>query len=267
MTSDAKIGLLLGLIFIFIIAFIINGLPKFSEGTTNNELTTSMVSLHNEPPGIGAKERKVSREVINQGTRFEMILPKRAPVVKETIEIKQPVAPVLRKPVIAEESRAGMPESVKPNLPKFYVVCEGNTLSAIAKKFYGSQDGNKIVNITRIFKANPKLKSPDEICVGQKLVVPSLTASSPGKNKIGSISSGTIFEKIESIGKRHLSVRSRKARQKRHYIVREGDSLWRISAEQLGDGSRYGEIAKLNADIIDDEDSLNVGMHLKLPAR
>ena len=28
MTSDAKIGLLLGLIFIFVIAFVINGLPS-----------------------------------------------------------------------------------------------------------------------------------------------------------------------------------------------------------------------------------------------
>ncbi|MHC4666559.1 MAG: hypothetical protein ACYS9T_11500 [Planctomycetota bacterium] len=31
MTSDAKIGLLLGLVFIFTVAFIINGLPRFSS--------------------------------------------------------------------------------------------------------------------------------------------------------------------------------------------------------------------------------------------
>ena len=39
MTSDAKIGLLLGLVFIFLIAFIINGLPSFNNNKDNNELT------------------------------------------------------------------------------------------------------------------------------------------------------------------------------------------------------------------------------------
>lgn len=53
MTSDAKIGLLLGLVFIFIIAFIINGLPSFKSETDNNELTTTMVSL-NKQLGIGS---------------------------------------------------------------------------------------------------------------------------------------------------------------------------------------------------------------------
>ena len=40
MTSDAKVGLLLGLFFIFVIAFIINGLPRFRGETNTNELTT-----------------------------------------------------------------------------------------------------------------------------------------------------------------------------------------------------------------------------------
>ena len=53
MTSDAKIGLLLGLVFIFIIAFIINGLPSFKSEVDNNELTTTMVSL-NKQLGIGS---------------------------------------------------------------------------------------------------------------------------------------------------------------------------------------------------------------------
>lgn len=37
MTSDAKIGLLLGLVFIFVIAFIINGLP----GSARNKTATN----------------------------------------------------------------------------------------------------------------------------------------------------------------------------------------------------------------------------------
>ena len=42
MTSDAKIGLLLGLVFIFVIAFIINGLPNF--GNRSQAEATPMIN-------------------------------------------------------------------------------------------------------------------------------------------------------------------------------------------------------------------------------
>ncbi|MEE9370895.1 MAG: hypothetical protein V3W45_05425, partial [Sedimentisphaerales bacterium] len=64
MTSDAKIGLLLGLVFIFIIAFIINGLPRFHSDTNNSELTTTFVSQQDESPGIADRERKAQEVFI-----------------------------------------------------------------------------------------------------------------------------------------------------------------------------------------------------------
>ena len=84
MTSDAKIGLLLGLVFIFLIAFVINGLPNFREDKNNNQLTAAMVDSQNNPPGIGSKERKVSREVIRQDIRFAAPLPKSTSIIRET---------------------------------------------------------------------------------------------------------------------------------------------------------------------------------------
>ena len=53
MTSDAKVGLLLGLIFIFIIAFVLNGMPRFRKAANNSELTTNMVNSQNDKLGIG----------------------------------------------------------------------------------------------------------------------------------------------------------------------------------------------------------------------
>lgn len=166
MSSDVKIGLLLGLAFIFIIAFVINGLPSSHPDRNNNELTTNMVDSQNSPPAIAARERKLTGRVQlqprrNEDIRFERALPKSASVVK-----------VARPKVLSAVERQDVRkvEPVKPALPRFY-------------------------------------------------------------------------------------------------IVGEGDSLWRIAAEQLGDGNRYGEIARLNADILDDEDSLSIGMRLKLPVR
>jgi len=259
MTSDAKIGLLLGLVFIFIIAFLINGLPNFSKGADNNELTGTMVDLQNNPPGIGSREREVinlresvekhaprvaSRPTSESDIRFKTELPKSPSVVKET-----------KKAVEIKPS--------KPTLPKIYVVSEGDSLAVIAEKLYGSEDGKRTINVTRIFDANRKLlASADEIYPGQRLIIPPLSASAAGKNTIG-----TIFEKVKSIGQRHLSTAGRGAEQSRWYVVQEGDSLWRIAAEQLGEGSRYIEIAELNAGILDDEDSLVVGTRLRIPAR
>ena len=42
MTLDAKVGLLLGLVFIFIIALVINGLPRFRSAVTDAKATPAM---------------------------------------------------------------------------------------------------------------------------------------------------------------------------------------------------------------------------------
>jgi hypothetical protein len=55
-----------------------------------------------------------------------------------------------------------------PVPPKIYEVVAGDTLSKIAKKFYG--DANQY---QKIFEANKdQLKDPDKIKVGQKLKIP-----------------------------------------------------------------------------------------------
>ena len=50
------------------------------------------------------------------------------------------------------------------------------------------------------------------------------------------------------------------------YIVKEGDSLWKIAESQLGNGTRYKEILKLNPKI-SENDNLIVGAKLNLPAK
>jgi nucleoid-associated protein YgaU len=289
MTSDAKIGLLLGLAFIFVIAFIINGLPRLRSDTNNNELTNGMLDYPNNPPGLAAKERRAHREIVRQiepvkkqssnevGTpqesvqdiRFTMPLPRDTSIMEEAKKtVKIGPTAMSPSPSVIERSEVKRTEFIKPAVPKTYVVREGDNLAVIAKKFYGPQEGNRIANITRIFQANRKLlKSPDEIYVGQKLTIPPLSVSKADKSKETNVFSNTGFTQVESIGKRHLSTESQKVKQAGWYVVREGDSLWRIAAQQLGDGSRYIQIAKLNADILEDEDYLTVGMRLKVPAR
>jgi len=51
------------------------------------------------------------------------------------------------------------------------------------------------------------------------------------------------------------------------YVVRRGDSLWKIAEERLGDGNRYRDIVALNRDALHGEPSfIDAGLVLQLPA-
>jgi len=53
----------------------------------------------------------------------------------------------------------------------------------------------------------------------------------------------------------------------RMYVVRAGDTLWRIAQETLGDGGRWREILQLNPTAIPAPDRLETGARLRLPGR
>ena len=320
MTSDAKIGLLLGLVFIFVIAFVINGLPSFRKATNNSELTTNMVSAQHESWGIGTKEREVQdgfdwagnlidepveeeipsppEQEEKEDVRFEMPIPEDIAIVEETsIEItpelvEQTLAPsddpVVQQPALAEPIESESVETIVVELPpaekkpepskpapargvpsEVYVICDGDTLASIAKKFYGADEGNRIANVMRIFEANRNsLESMHKIAVGQKIIVPTLKTSNTDPSKTESTFANSLFEKANQIGRRLLSGDGEpKAKQSRQYVVQDGDTLWRVAARQLGDPSRYKEILRLNANVLPDEDDLTVGLHLILPAQ
>lgn len=327
MTSDAKIGLLLGLVFIFVIAFLINGLPGLHHKDDTNKLTTNMVGLQSNPAGLGANERKVQLTLEqptasppgyeaqaepaagSTDTRFTMELPQASPAAVDSAQAHPAVTdavvalpPADSVPVVPAQSPPVVKsDAVKPAAPKFYVVEESDTLSSIAKKVYGDDEGNKLANINAIFEANRiTLASADELQVGQKLVIPTLApaaAAAPVSTPV-SVLTEKVFSKVDEIGKRHLPAgpvkpstsaspaktsppaspakssspasiakSSTPAKQGNIYIVKEGDSLWRIAADQLGDGNRYREIVKLNSDVLASEDDIQVDMKLKLPAR
>jgi len=298
MTSDAKIGLLLGLVFIFVIAFLINGLPGLHNKDDTNKLTTNMVGLQNSPPGIGANERKVQMtlerpaapvadyepqtqpDTGSTGTRFVMALPEQnttdltntaAKAVQTVADAAAALPAADNTPAPTVQPQPAITEPPKPTAPQSYVVQEGDSLSSIAKKFYGDEEGNKLANVNAIFEANRiTLVSADDLYVGQKLVIPPLASSTATPSSPGNVLTEKVFSKVESIGKRHLPVgliKSSPPKKGNTYIVKEGDSLWRIASDQLGDGNRYKEIVKLNKDILTSEDDIQVDMKLKLPAR
>lgn len=273
MTSDAKIGLLLGLVFIFIIAFIINGLPNFHKNSGDNDLTTNMVISQDNKRPLGGNERKLTRQLTNNQIRYTTALPKNPRIIRAAEQIIKPLTtePLAARPVIAAKPTPRLPvksqqapklQSKKKNFPKYYIVQTGDNLSVIAKKFYGKDLGNKKVNVDRIYRVNRSvLKSPEQIYVGQKLVIPALTDRNTAAKKVVL---PTAFKKIASGIKK---TRPKTAKSLKRYVVQPNDSLWQIAKEKLGNGNRYTEIARMNRSTLEDEDHLVVGVTLKLPAR
>lgn len=264
MTSDAKIGLLLGLVFIFIIAFIINGLPTAGKETDSNKLTATMISSEHRNAGIGAVERRVTRELINAEATHKYPLPSITKAEEKPVYVMPDTK--TSSPAIPQEKQPVAIQPIKPTWPKLYVVHAGDNLALIAKKFYGPDQGNKAINVKRIFEANQKtLKLPDQISTGQKLTIPSLLTNRTQTTKDSL--AGSLFEKVKSIGQRHFSANSHKNKAPIQYIVKPNDNLWQIAAEKLGNGKRYTEIITLNSNVLHNKDTLAIGMRLKLPVQ
>ena len=238
MTSDAKIGLLLGLVFIFVIAFIINGLPGLHQKDDSNKLTTNMVGLESNPSGIGANERRVQMALdqpaapaaggVQQveaapGTTVTS-LPQGTPVAAGSAQFgpssAQPtpgsvgVAPAEMTPAVSIDPTVSAPAqnvpavntqpTAAPEPAKVYVVQSGDSISGIAKKVYGVKEGVKQKNIDAIFAANRNtLKKINDLQVGQKLVIPSIPGSTAASSTPAEVLTDKNFTKVESVGQKH----------------------------------------------------------------
>jgi len=170
------------------------------------------------------------------------------------------------KPAATKPQRPKPASQTDAGWPKKYRVRDGDSLALIAKKFYGPEQGNRLANIQAIFEANKQtLKSPDQILVGQELLIP---APKPVKTatKPENVFPSSLVEKVTSIGSRHLRG-NKKGDSGRFYVVKEGDRLWDIAERKLGAALRYKEIIKLNPQLQKDPDNLVPGMRLKLPER
>jgi LysM repeat protein len=136
--------------------------------------------------------------------------------------------------------------------PKQYRAQDGDTVSEMAAKFMGE---NTRANRQAIIDANPSLQDdPDRVIVGKSYVIPVVGTSGRAtvsnaeetNNSTGSAPSGAYY-----------------------YTVKEGDSLWQIANDELGDPGALDAIKDLNSSILKGEqhDVVIPGMKLRLPAK
>lgn len=281
MTADAKVGLLLGLFFIVIIAFLVNGLPNFihqekplpPDAAIKTPTAPDIVLDNRVPEAVYRLNPNKTPRRHSQPPQEEIVLDK-TPTQPAQIKISPlphspsdvEIAKVTDPPVKIQNSAldAAKPASKLVAKSITHIVQSGENLAVIAQKYY-KEEGNRRVVIQKLYETNSSvLKSPSEVWVGDKLIIPPLEqllatsdavveAPNPTQTLLDKFSD--IFEKAGN--QRTLSFSE--------YVVQKDDSLWSIAKEKLGDGNRYKEIARLNK--IKDADNVPCGVRLKIPAR
>lgn len=127
-----------------------------------------------------------------------------------------------------------------------YTVKRGDNLWKIAQNTYG--DGNKW---TQIAQAN-KLKNPRLVFSGQKLVLPKQTVAET-KPKTAPVKTAMKQNKT--------TVHSGET-----YVVKKGDSLWKISVIVYADGYQWTKIWNNNRKLVTNPGLIYAGTKLTLPA-
>ncbi len=223
MTADAKVGLLLGLTFIVIIAFLVNGLPNFFR---TRETPAAIDTSIPEP-----QQNIVIPAPADYGMRLADAPPLRQvdpPTDSDSFEIP----PVARQTPPTPTMETPEP----PRKVTRYKVSKGESVINIAAKVYGPEIGRKSTTIAAIVKAN-KLPAPDLIQIGQILEMPDLSRTDQRSTLLP-------MKLIEKARKAVTNTVSRKKTVE--YTVKDGDCLSMISAKHLGTCKRVDEILKLN---------------------
>ena len=218
MTADAKVGLLLGLFFIALIAFLINGLPSMLQSAGPEELVKTTAILAPAGPDLVIDHRVTeTAQRLTPGIPLRAVEPPKdvivldsapQPVVATAFTVVETVAPQpAAQPTVIEEqvSRLPLPAPL-PTRPvaagsREHTVQKGESLSSIAQKHYGAEEGNRRAVIQKLYEANTDvLSSPDRVVVGSKLIVPPLKGTAAPQPS----QSETLLQKFSEIGRAHV---------------------------------------------------------------
>ena len=187
MTSDAKIGLLLGLVVIVIIAFLINGLPSLLNSASSDGVVKTSIASY-KAPSVGLSDKADQAvKAINDLTepahnyrdvRYTTVLPANAvadvsnaetkPARNSNEQKKSAAAGVLSKvKTFADKNLLSIKRSAK-KIPSKYTVRNGDSLWKIASVFLG--DGERYYEIVELNR--DVIYDAEDISVGMCLKLP-----------------------------------------------------------------------------------------------
>jgi len=143
--------------------------------------------------------------------------------------------------------------------PREHVVADGENLWKIAEKYY--QKGELF---THILQGNPSLGSGEEIRIGQKIKIPAPPASALPKSGVAaSTAAGAPAGAKPPAPTASSSTPPVVKPGFKAYTIQDGDTLFDIAEDRLGNGNRWTEIQAANPGL--DPGKLRVGVTIQIP--
>lgn len=177
-----------------------------------------------------------------------------------------PIDPWARSTPDAPASRPQAPSlPVTRGTLQRYDVVKGDNIGKIADRYYGDRNLWKPLQAYNKTRVSPDgimrtgvtlLIPPKDVVLGLAVLPPDAKAGAPGAPPAK-----------ESDKPRSSAPDKPKSSPGTIYTVQAGDTLSKIAEKQLGSKSKWEQIRDLNADTLEDEDTLTQGQKLKLPAK
>lgn len=156
-----------------------------------------------------------------------------------------------------EPKRPELPPIANGSKVKEYVAQTGDSLGRIAGRQLGA---NTPANRAAIIALNPSLqKDNNRILIGAKYLIPADAWSA-------ALGIETTSE-VASAKKEAAKPPTPSDVTTLVYLVQSGDSLWKIAERECGSANAIAQIKLLNAETLGDNETVKVGMRLKLPAK
>lgn len=175
--------------------------------------------------------------------------PNQAGVTNARAPSGNPIAAISQPQNFGMPTRPTAAKPAQSTWPRRHVVVEGDTLGELARKYYGASSQSTV-----ILAANPSLKGPKSLRIGDTLTIPEPKGTTP----IATESSSAVQVISTSNPNRQPAQRT--------YVVRSGDTLYAISRQVYGDGSRWKQIFRANKTLLKgDPQRLKAGLVLQIP--
>ncbi|MFW6146582.1 MAG: LysM peptidoglycan-binding domain-containing protein [Planctomycetota bacterium] len=235
MKRESKIALLVGLAFIVCFGVILSG--------TRSETQTPAVGAVAVPVDAGgAPEARRPASLTALPALDRQPRAARPSITLDADPPRQSAQP--RTPATAAAATAPTPARVVPPVDRTYTVRQGDSLSRIARREYGTDDREAYM---RIFNANRDiLRDPSSVRVGQVLRIPPPAATDADTD-------------AAPPAPRTPDVRT--------YVVQPGDTLTRIARKTMNAADRRAvrRLYALNREALPDPDHLRIGQTLRIP--
>lgn len=242
MTRDTKIGLLLGLVFIFIIAVLINGLPKVKAKARSETAARSGPEFRSTSPGLGVRESVVRQWAQNEPAYTRSL---------ETVGLD----PNVRAVMVLPTSIA----AIGPNQPNISIAntAQTNTRTAQPGALSPSVIQNPITPVSVDTTVGPGIGP-----VSASSEVPSSSTAMEGPATgypDGSNSTTTVAKPSQTPDT-----------WPKTYVVKAGDTLELIAKRIYGpkEGLKRSNVMRIfeaNRKVLDSPDMLRIGQQLTIP--